>query len=292
MATPQKSPRKDPFALRAIRFTFTIVDKVLPPIARRWGFKLFITPYRYELPERERKIAAEAQKHFFSYDGLQLKAYSWGEGPTVLFMHGWAGRGLQISEMVKPLVKSGFKVVTFDAQAHGASEGKTTNLIQMVGALQDLIQQTGPIHTIIGHSFGGTISLQAMKEGLEVQKLITISTPSVGQGIIDEFLRRINGSAHVGQYLRQRIWEITGKSFDDFTAETTGKLVPKSLPVLVIHDRDDLEAPIYHAERLVESMPHAQQFFTTNLGHTRIMRNQEVIDRVVEFTKETDVVTA
>ncbi len=281
----QNKASKDPLALRTVRFAFGILDRTIPPLANRWGFKLFTTPYRYPLPQRERLVKESAEHFDIQYDGKKLQAYTWGTGPIVLFVHGWAGRGLQVSELVQPLVNSGYQVVTFDAQAHGKSEGKTTNLVLMTGALQALCNKLGPIHTIVGHSFGGTIGLYGIKNGLDAQNLVTISTPSVGQGIIDEFLRRINGSASVGQYLRKRVLNLTGQSFDEFTAETSARYISKELPVLIIHDNDDKEAPIYHADALKTVLPHGKTFYTKDLGHTRILRDQKVIERVVTFVK-------
>ena len=291
MAQPKK-PTKDPLPLRVVRFTFGILDKIAPPLANRWGFKLFITPFRYPLPERERIQKAKAEEFSFNYDGCKLNAYKWGEGPIVLFMHGWAGRGLQCSEMVQPLVDLGYQVVTFDAQAHGKSEGKTTNLILMAGAMRTLINQLGPIHTLVGHSLGGAVGLYSITQGLEVDRIITISTPTVGQDIIDEYLRRINGSARVGRYLRKRIMEMTGKSFDDFTAETTARSLPKSVDYLIIHDKDDPEAPINHAEIVAKAAPHAKTFYTETLGHTRILRNPAVVERITSFVHQQETVPA
>ena len=43
--------------------------------------------------------------------------YSWGSGPTVLLVHGWEGRGSQLSAFAPALVKAGFRVVAVDMPA-------------------------------------------------------------------------------------------------------------------------------------------------------------------------------
>jgi pimeloyl-ACP methyl ester carboxylesterase len=282
--TKQKKHNTDPLPLRIIRFLFTIINVIAPPIAKRWGFKLFISPFRYPLPQRERLVKADAEHFTFTSNGKKLQTYSWGEGPIVLFAHGWAGRGLQCSEMVKPLLDQGFKVITFDAEAHGKSEGKTTNLILMSEDLRALAAEVGPIHTIIGHSLGGAVGLLAIKHGLKAERIITISTPSVGDGIITEYLRRINGSEAVGKYLRKRVLLLAGQTFDQLTAQETVKSLPLNFPYLIIHDQNDSEAPIYHAEALQASAPAATAHFTKNLGHTRILRDPAVLDLISNFT--------
>lgn len=281
--TQQRKPAKDPFALRAIRFSFTILKTVAPPIANRWAFKLFITPYRYPLPQRERLLKERAEHFTFQHDGLKLQAYSWGDGPIALFMHGWAGRGLQCSEMVQPLLDQGFRVVAFDAQAHGKSEGKTTNLLLMADALRALTDEIGPIHTLIGHSLGGAIGLLAINKGLPAKRIITISTPSVGEGIITEFMRRINGNVKTGKYLRKRVLQLTGQPFDEFTAETSAKALPNDFPFLIIHDENDREAQFYHAEAMKSVAPNALMHKSSGLGHTRILRDSAVVDSIVNF---------
>ena len=43
-----------------------------------------------------------------------MKAWSWGEGPIVLLVHGWNGRATQLGDFVAPLVERGYRVVAYE----------------------------------------------------------------------------------------------------------------------------------------------------------------------------------
>ncbi|MGZ5446135.1 MAG: alpha/beta hydrolase [Thermoanaerobaculia bacterium] len=49
------------------------------------------------------------------------RAWSWGEGPAVLLVHGWGGHAAQFQSFVEPLVRAGFRAIAFDAPSHGSS---------------------------------------------------------------------------------------------------------------------------------------------------------------------------
>jgi len=56
-----------------------------------------------------------------------------------------------------------------------------------------------------------------------------------------------------------------------------------SIPVLVIHDKDDREVPWEEGESIAQNWPGAEFLSTESLGHRRILRNREVIAKSVEF---------
>src|SRR5262249_10337057 len=57
-----------------------------------------------------------------------LAVWHWGSGPRVLLVHGWGGHAGRLSAFVAPLLDAGFGVVSFDAPAHGISEGRFATL--------------------------------------------------------------------------------------------------------------------------------------------------------------------
>src|SRR5690349_395790 len=85
----------------------------------------FLTPDRHVRPAREEEVRATGTPLRL---GGGLAATAWGEGPPVLLVHGWAGRGTQLGEFVAPLVAAQRRVVALDAPAHGDSPGTQTNV--------------------------------------------------------------------------------------------------------------------------------------------------------------------
>ncbi len=66
-----------------------------------------------------------------------------------------------------------------------------------------------------------------------------------------------------------------------FSAQHMARSV--GLPALIIHDRDDRDVPWREGEAVARAWPHARFLRTEGLGHSRILRDPQVIDRVVGF---------
>ena len=56
-------------------------------------------------------------------------------------------------------------------------------------------------------------------------------------------------------------------------------------PVLVVHDVKDGDVPYAHGEEIAHAWPGAQLFATKGLGHRGILRDREVLRRIVDFLK-------
>lgn len=57
-----------------------------------------------------------------------------------------------------------------------------------------------------------------------------------------------------------------------------------SAPLLVVHDRDDRAIPFAHALQLREAARGpAELLATSGLGHRRVLRDRDVVNKVVEF---------
>jgi pimeloyl-ACP methyl ester carboxylesterase len=282
----KKKANKTPLPLRIIPLVFPWVEKLMPWAARRFLVHIFFTPFRYPVPERELAAAKTAQWFKVKVNGRNIQCYGWGSGPTVLLVHGWAGRGLQLLKFIEPLQSLGYRVVAIDGPSHGRSDGRKTNLEEFKATLQQVVEVEKNVCAIVAHSFGGIASLYAISEGLPVKNLVNIASPSIGDEIIKTYLRAINGSAKTAEGFKQYILKKSGRNFDDFTALAFIKKVPDEFNLLLVYDEEDKEVIIQHAYALLEVYPKAEFFKTTGLGHTRILRNEEVVKRVVTFVHD------
>ena len=273
--------------MMAIRKLFPVVERLMPPLAHQWAFNLFFKPIRFPRPQRELPMKQSATKFRMSVGSMDIQCYSWGEGPVVLFVHGWAGRGTQFFKFVQPFVENGFKVVTFDGPAHGESSGKNTNIIEFHQVLASMEKYYREICAVVTHSFGGAAVIFAMSEGVKVKNLVNISSPSSGQKIISEFLKKINGSPKIASYFDKLVQKKYGKPFDSFSSEVLVRNLPP-FNLLLIHDKDDKEVGIEQAEKMKALTPGSEIMVTSHLGHTRILRDDQVIGKSLAFVMETN----
>jgi len=282
-----KKKDKTPLMLKLIRWLFPKLEVVLPWAAHRYFVHIFFSPVRYPVPEKEQKALTFASEFTVSAAGQRIQGYMWGDGERyVLLVHGWAGRATQFRRFVKPLLAAGYRVVGFDGPAHGRSSGKRTDIREFHEVLIQVYQKFGKPAGIIAHSFGGSAVLYAATQGLPVDRLINISSPTSGDEIIKTYLRTINGSPVTGEYFKKYVQQKLGKPFDNFTSLYFIKHLPAPVQLLLVHDADDRDVGINQAEMLRQVFPSAVLFRTEGLGHTRILKDDAVIERCVTFIRQ------
>ena len=278
-----KKKTKQPLLLRIIRWSFPKVEALAPRIAGAWAWKLFFTPFRFNPPKPEEDIAREANQFRLSVSNMDIQGYEWGTGEkSILVLHGWSGRATQFRKFINPLNKIGYKVVGIDGPAHGKSSGNRTHIMEFADVLKAVKLKYPEIDTIISHSFGGAASMMGIREGLKIKRLINIGSPTDGDYIISDFLRRINGSSKSGERFKQKVVEMFNKPFSNYSIKESIKHV-KGLELLMIHDKDDKEVPFQHAVEVHETSPDTKLILTKGLGHMRILKDSQVIEHCLSF---------
>lgn len=264
---------------------FPKLEAIAPFFAHRYFLKVFFTPLQYRVPEKEKEFAARAEKFLIHAANRRIQCYAWGEGPVVIVVHGWAGRATQFRRIAEAFMREGYRVIGFDGPAHGQSEGKTTNIIEFEETLKALYERTGVPEGIIAHSFGGGAVLYAAMRGLPVKRLVNIASPTIGDEIINTYLRAVHGSPSTGEFFKRWMLGKFGKPFDHFTSLWFVRHLPSKVELLLIHDEDDPEVILQHALELKKAYPDARLHATRGLGHTRILKDEQVAAHCVTFVR-------
>lgn len=281
----QKSRNNVPFLLRVVRSAFPVLERIAPFASDRIFRLVFYVPLRYPVPEKEREIDQEAETFTLVVNGKKVFGRRWGDAtkPYVLLVHGWAGRATQFRKFIPALLQRGYCVIGPDGPAHGRSEGRATSIPEFDEMFRAIFKTFGEPAGIITHSFGGAAMLYSAMNGLPVRKLVNIASPSIGDEILKTFLRAINGSWRSAERFKQYVLRKTGKPFDEFTALHAVQHLPKPIDLMVINDTEDKDVVFRSAEELIKVYPTARLYRTTGLGHTRILRDEQVIARAVDF---------
>jgi predicted alpha/beta-fold hydrolase len=119
----------------ATTFSFKVLGVISPKLAGMLALRLFMTPPKFNTPKREQKLRDESVHSFIDIRDRQISVRSWGEGPTILLSHGWAGRSSQFHAFIEPLVAARYRVVGFEIPGHGDSTGKRTNMLDVANIL-------------------------------------------------------------------------------------------------------------------------------------------------------------
>jgi pimeloyl-ACP methyl ester carboxylesterase len=274
---PRPSPR-----LWAIRTAFRTVGAVAPAIAARWAESLFCTPP----PRRDGDEAfiATGSRFTLPSQGQQLAGWQWGSGPAVVLVHGWGSRASRLSGLAAALAESGFRVVAYDAPAHGESTGRFASLPEFARALADVAQTIGPIHGLVGHSLGGAAVAMAMRHGLGARRVVLIAPPADVRIFSDLFAQTLAIPPAVQQTMHRNLERRLQIVWDDLHIPTIVRKLPAT--ALVIHDRDDTDVPFAHGEEIVGAWAGSRLESTSGLGHRALLRDPAVIGRAVEFLRE------
>jgi pimeloyl-ACP methyl ester carboxylesterase len=276
-----------PWYLLLAQTGFQVLGTMLPGVAAQLAYRLFATPRIRAVHKVSDELIESARLFEIMYGNILLKCYEWGKGDrVVLLVHGWESRGTAMRSFVPGLLKAGFRVVAFDGPAHGNSGGKRTNLPHFAGAVKAVIHQIGGVHSIITHSFGGatsTFALAHLDQSIEPESLVLIAVPASTRKVVQDFVKLIKlPKSATEAFLKLMKNRVKGIPLEELDVEhALGKV--KVQEVLVVHDRHDTVVSYESAEAIFEKWDHVSMLVSNGEGHYRLMRNREVIARVVDF---------
>jgi pimeloyl-ACP methyl ester carboxylesterase len=264
-----------------VRIAFAVLARVAPGLAARWALDLFFTPHGRRRSRRGRAFLTSGRRFDVKVEGQRVAGWSWGRGPNVYLVHGWAGVGGQMAAFGPPLVANGFRVVAFDAPGHGASEGRRSSIVHFARALRAIAAQEGEAYAVLAHSLGAAATVHALTEGLRVSRAVFVGPTAGPRDWAAQFRNELGIPTHVMEAMRERSERWLGLSWEEFDIARLAR--SQALPLLVFHDRDDVEVPWKDGAAIASAWPGARLVTTTGLGHQRILRDQRVVREAVSF---------
>jgi pimeloyl-ACP methyl ester carboxylesterase len=248
-------------------------------------YQAFFSPSQYEVKSVDREIIERGNNYRIPFDGGELAVTSWGDsGPTVLLMHGWGGARAQMTGFVAPLLSAGYRVVAYDQPAHGESDGKMTNLIEIAPTMSLVMKREGEFDAVIAHSFGTLITSYALVNlnFPPPSKLIYFGAFNRLLESLPRFQVLANLSDEVMDGLTAAISENFGKDVLDAIVNET--LVPQiNIPALMFHDTADNVTPVEDSRAIARVWKSAQFVETDGLGHRGALQSKEIHEQVLRF---------
>lgn len=277
----QKSTNVRSLLFAGMRSGVAWLGRTSPNLGAFAAESIFLSPNRHVRPAWEQRILEDAQRFEVTYAGTRLPVWEWGEGPTVLLVHGWEGRGSQLGLFVRPLVARGHRVVALDLPGHGDADSAKVSVVDFARVIAQVHPALGPIYGVIGHSVGGAAATLAYTLSPFAERLVLIGAPRSPRRFFDGFVRYFELDGRTVDAVEHRLAQRYGMPLDDIDVEHFAKFV--RAPVLVIHDRADREVPFDHAEAFTSFLPNATLLATEGLGHRRILKDESVIRAATEF---------
>ncbi len=251
-------------------------------------YQAFFSPSQYEVKSTEQTILERGNNYRMLFDGGELMVTTWGErGPAVLLMHGWGGARAQMTSFVEPLLSAGYRVVAYDQPAHGQSDGRITNLLEIAPTMDLIAQQEGNFDAIIAHSFGTLITSYALvnRNFPPPSKLVYFGAFNRLLDSLPRFQVLANLSDELIEGLRNMIYDNFGRDVLDAIVNET--LTPQiDIPALMFHDVADNVTPIGDSRAIAKAWSSARLIETSGLGHRGALQSKEIHEQVVKFLKD------
>ena len=213
-------------------------------------------------------------------------AWAWGEGPPVIFVHGWGGRAAQMSPLALHVAKLGFRSVAIDVTGHGSSpEGHTrwSYFLRDIAALSRSLHED--IHTYIGHSAGGLTMMAARAlKGIHARRYVCIGAPSYPFPPINVIQKKLNPRKGVLESYKAHIAEQFGTTWERLQA---GHSYADAGPdLLLFYDETDRYIDHREGDRIRALCPGARLVKTSAYGHRSILAAPELARAVDEFLNQ------
>jgi uncharacterized protein len=165
-----------------------------------------------------------------------------------------------IVRISRGLAQQGFGVLRYDLTGLGGSQGEFsrtnfgTNQADLLAACSFLAERYAPPDFLIGHSFGGAVSLTVAQQIPSIAGVVSIAAPSDTHhlaGVLDKLDPNISqlgqGRVNIGGYThqieRQMLENLRSVKLDHWLSEL-------SKPVLLIHSPEDETLDYSHVLRL------------------------------------------
>lgn len=277
-------------SLRMFRFALGTSQKVSPRLAVRAAHRLFVTPLPPNWLRRAARWDADWKIEHWPFEEANLTVYSLPaapHGPVALLVHGWGGHARQLLPLAESLAQHGFRPVLLEMPAHGRSGGAVSSLPQFARAIDYAVgrlQQEGHrIGVLAAHSLGANAAAYAASRGLAVGKLVLIAPPASPRAYTKYFAKVFGLSEETRAGMQQRIEAREGVLMRQFEPPAVGPRL--RLPTLVVHDRDDGINRFADGQAYAHAVTGAELLATEGLGHRKILKDAEVIGKIVLFAR-------
>ncbi len=278
---PPSSQKSTSVRLNVVRGLFRGLTPIAPVVAAELAVALFRRPPGHKGSESERTALASGRKEELSLAGRRLAVWQWGQGPTILLVHGWGSRGARLASFIPPLTEAGYSVVAFDAPGHGASAGKLSSLPQFIAAIEAVAHRFGPIEAVVAHSMGGAATTLAMGRGVPIHRAVFLAPAADPAGYTERFAEVVGLAPALLARMQAKIEERFGAKWEEFDVIAAARKM--SAPLLVFHDPDDRDVAWTDGAAIASAWPGAELVSTQGLGHRRIVHDPDVVARAVAF---------
>ena len=260
----------------------TLIRLLPEPMGIALAIRLAEWPRRAAISPSEQAAMQRATRLRYG-ESRRNTAWSWGEGPAVVLVHGMGGRATQLAPLGQHIATLGFRAVALDATGHGDSVRRSVNWAQFFDDIAALAHSLNvPVHAYVGHSAGGLAVMAARRlRGLQAKRYVCICSPSHPFKGLEILKRRLDpseaGLNRYKAYIAQQFecsWEAlqAGSSYAGAGSDT-----------LLYYDERDRFIPHGEGDKIFALCQGASFIKTNAHGHNRILGQPDLARAVGAF---------
>jgi pimeloyl-ACP methyl ester carboxylesterase len=270
----------------AIRAAFGTLERLAPDLGARWAESLWlrIPPYR---GKSRLGVLPRGEEFTVHVKDRKVVGTVWGSGPVVYLVHGRGGVSAQLHPFVAPLLAAGYRVVTFDALSHGASDPGFVSphhftIPEMASAFTAVVKEHGQPHAVIAHSLGCASVFFALRDGVRPGRVVFLAPMTQPTPYTPVFAATLGFGERIRHRMMDRVAARVGVPWDDFDMPTqVTRIAPP--PLLAVHDPADRETRYADSVAVTKTWPDSELMTVKELGHWRLLRDDAVVSRAVGF---------
>jgi pimeloyl-ACP methyl ester carboxylesterase len=240
-------------------------------------------------------------------NGLKVNYKQTGNGKDVLLLHGW-GCSVEIWKTLQSQLENNYRVTSIDFPGFGKSEEpkEVWGVEDYTRCTEELIQNLGLQNpTLIGHSFGGRVSILLSSRNSYVSKVILtdsagvkphntkisvsrvfskikkITTKVIGESATEKLVKPFVNSLASADYKNASgiMKEILKKVIDEDLQSEMPKI---KAPVLLIWGQNDTATPVSDAKIMESLIPDAGLVVFPNCTHYSFLENPNYYYTIVD----------
>ena len=216
-------------------------------------------------------------------DGTSLRGWllrpQQPNGDAVILLHGLSDNRLGMIGYAELLLRDNYTVLMIDARAHGQSEGllATYGILESrdVHSWYEWLHDTQHPRCIFG--FGESMGAAQLLQSVRESRFCSIAVESPFSNFREIGYDRVGQFFHTGPWLGRTIlrpvidfafvyarWKY---NLDMESISPESAIVGASMPIFLIHGREDRNIPFRHAQRIIARNPHVVLWEVPNTDH-------------------------
>jgi alpha-beta hydrolase superfamily lysophospholipase len=270
-------------------------------------YQFFITPIHLPIEKKYRDFAKMAcefmeekrsevihqdtPRHHVLHRFIPIHHAEDTKAKKVLITHGWISRAAYMVKLIKALHQQGYDVYALDFPAHGESKGLKLPWPDAVTILKEIINQHGPFYGVIGHSFGGSMLLNALNLAGQLpewqlnykpERAVLIASPTHMRSPVNSIARRfklsVNGYLQLRQLIRQQAEiDLNLIRLSHFVSQTP------DTPFLCIHGEQDSTIDPKESIIFCKEYKNANLSLLSEADHVSVLMDDRVEKLVCNF---------